>query len=71
MNQNIKIEPAYCMNPGVTVTENGVIVSAVFRGKEPCGLILYSKADKSEITVQFTEEYRFGSLYCGSLLQKY
>ena len=63
MNQNIKIEPAYCMNPGVTVTENGVIVSAVFREKESCGLILYSKADKSEITVQFTEEYRFGSLY--------
>ena len=63
MSQNIKIEPAHCMNPGVTVTENGVIVSAVFRGKEPCGLILYNRADKSEITVQFTDEHRFGSLY--------
>ena len=31
MSQNIKIEPAHCVNPGVTVTENGVIVSAVFR----------------------------------------
>ena len=63
MNQNIKIEPAHCMNPGVTVTENGVIVSAVFRGKEPCGLVLYNCADNCEITVQFTDEYRFGSLY--------
>ena len=63
MSQNIKIEPAHCVNPGVTVTENGVIVSAVFRGKEPCGLILYNRADKSEITVQFTDEHRFGSLY--------
>ena len=63
MGQNIKIEPAHCVNPGVTVTENGVIVSAVFRGKEPCGLILYNRADKSEITVQFTDEHRFGSLY--------
>ena len=63
MNQNIKIEPANCTNPGVTVTENGVIISAVFRGKEPCGLILYNTADKSEITVQFTDAHRFGSLY--------
>ena len=63
LSQNIKIEPAHCVNPGVTVTENGVIVSAVFRGKEPCGLILYNRADKSEITVQFTDEHRFGSLY--------
>ena len=63
LNQNIKIEPAHCSNPGVTVTDNGVIVSAVFRGKEPCGLVLYNTADKSEITVQFTDAHRFGSLY--------
>ena len=63
MNQNIKIEPAHCSNPGVTVTDNGVIVSAVFRRKEPCGLVLYNTADKSEITVQFTDAHRFGSLY--------
>lgn len=57
------IEPAYIQNPGVTVTENGVVVSAVFRGQDPCGLILYHRTEGRKITVPFTDEYRFGSLY--------
>ena len=64
MGQNIKKEPAYSMNPGVTVLQNGVIISAVFRGPEPCGLVLYNRTDGDEIIVNFTDEYRFGSLYC-------
>ena len=63
MGQIIKTEPAYCTKPGTAVTENGVIVSAVFRGQEPCGLILYNKKDEREFTVPFTDEHRFGSLY--------
>lgn len=63
MGQNIKIEPAHSMKPGVTVMKDGVIISAVFRGPEPCGLVLYSKEDGSEVKILFTDEYRFGSLY--------
>ena len=63
MGQIIKTEPAYCTKPGTAVTENGVIVSAVFRGQEPCGLILYNKKDGRKFTVPFTDEHRFGSLY--------
>ena len=63
MGQIIKTEPAYCTKPGTAVTENGLIVSAVFRGQEPCGLILYNKKDGRKFTVPFTDEHRFGSLY--------
>ena len=63
MGQNFKIEPAHSMKPGVTVMKDGVIIAAVFRGPEPCGLVLYKKEDGSEISVPFTDEYRFGSLY--------
>ena len=63
MGQNIKVEPAHRIYPGVIVTEDGVIVSAVFRRKEPCGLILYSRADATEFSVTLTDEYCFGSLY--------
>ena len=63
MGQNIKIEPAHSMKPGVTVMKDGVIISAVFRGPEPCGLVLYKKVDGSEVRILFTDEYRFGSLY--------
>ena len=63
MGQNIKIEPAYSMKPGVTVMKDGVIISAVFRGPEPCGLVLYRKKDGGEVNILFTDEHRFGSLY--------
>ena len=63
MGQNIKIEPAHSMKPGVTVMKDGVIISAVFRGPDPCGLVLYRKKDGSEVKILFTDEYRFGSLY--------
>ena len=63
MGHNLKIEPAHSMMPGVTVMKDGVIISAVFRGPEPCGLVLYKKADGSKVSILFTDEYRFGSLY--------
>lgn len=61
---NIMAEPAYLLNPGVLVADDGVIVAAVFRGAQPCGLVLYRISDGSRIRIPFTDEYRFGSLYC-------
>ena len=56
-------EPAYARNSGVTVTEEGIIVSSIFRGTEPCGLILYHLPDGRSVKVPFSNDYRFGSLY--------
>ena len=63
MSQILRTEPAYAGNPGVTVTSDGVIISAVLRGTEPCGLILYNISDGRSVKVPFTDEFRFGSLY--------
>ena len=57
------VEPAYAQDPGVTVTEHGVIISAVLRGQDPCGLILYHIPDGTIVRVPFTDNYRFGNLH--------
>ena len=57
------IEPAHMFHPGVVVTENGIIVSTVFREADSCGIILYHIADGISVRFPFTDEYRFGSLY--------
>lgn len=67
MDLKLKSEAANYMNPGVVVTDDGVIVSTVFRGNGPCGLILYHISGGNEfdtkINIPFTDAYRFGSLY--------
>ncbi len=63
MVHDFKVEPAHRMNPGVIVTDDGVIFSVVFRRREPCGFVLYHKKDGTSINVPFTDEHRFGSLY--------
>ena len=64
---SIKVDPANCTIPGVTVTDDGIVVTAVFRGEKPCGLILYNMVDDEKITVAFTDQYRFGSLYSAKI----
>ena len=63
MSLIFQTEPAYARNSGVTVTEEGIIVSSIFRGTEPCGLILYHLPDGRSVKVPFTDAHRFGSLY--------
>lgn len=65
--QNIGVEPAYLMNPGVIVTGDGIMISAVFRGSESCGLVLYRISDGSQLRIPFTDKFRFGSLYCAKI----
>ena len=55
--------PAHTVTPGTTVLHDGVAFSMVFRDCTSCGLILYHLKTKAEITVPFTDEYRYGSLY--------
>lgn len=63
MSLQLRAEPAHTSNTGVSVTENSIIISAVFRGQDSCGLILYHIKDGSKVTIPFTDEFRFGSLY--------
>ena len=63
MSQILKTEPAYAADPGTTVTGDGVIISAVFHGSEPCGVILYHIPDGRSVKVPFSDDFRFGSLY--------
>jgi len=55
--------PAHTVNPGTTVRHDGVVFSMVFRDCTSCGLILYHLRSKAEVTIPFTDEYRYGSLY--------
>ena len=62
--QILTVKPANLSNPGVCVTEDGFMISTVFRGAASCGMILYHAQDGSRITIPFTDAYRYGSLYC-------
>ena len=64
---NIVAEPAYLLNPGVFVLDDGIMIAAVFRGDESCGLILYRISDGIQVKIPFTDDYRFGSLYCAKI----
>ncbi len=57
------VSPVYAMNPGVTVTADGAVFSAVFRECTSCGVILYHIPDLEKVTVKFDDSLRYGSLY--------
>lgn len=60
---DIQTAPAFAQFPGVTVTEDGVVFSTVFRGYSSCGIELYHLPDGTKTQIPFTQEHRFGSLY--------
>lgn len=55
--------PAYRLTPGVTVTKDSVIFSAVLRDCITCGIILYHKPDLAKTVLPFDDSLRYGSLY--------
>ena len=61
------VQAAYALTPGVTVYQNSVTFSVVFRGCRECGLILYHLPDLEKTVLPFTDEFRFGSLYSVTL----
>ena len=67
MSQKIIAEPSNHMSPGTVVTDDGIEISAVFRGSDPCGVILYHIPDGRRVRVPFSDEHRFGSLYCAKI----
>ena len=63
MTQILQTVPAYAADPGTMVTGDGVIISAVLSGSEPCGIVLYHITDGRSVKVPFCDEFRSGSLY--------
>lgn len=71
MGTDFQTAPAYAQVPGVTVTEDGIIFSAVFRGHSSCGIELYHLPEGARVEIPFTEEHRFGSLYSVKVFSLY
>ena len=44
-DQVFTVKPANLSNPGVCVTEDGFMISTVFRGAASCGMVLYHVFD--------------------------
>jgi glycogen operon protein len=49
---------------GVKRTSKGIRVCATFQSRKNCGIKLYKKNDREGTLVTFSEEFRFGKVFC-------
>ncbi len=67
MKKDLKLCSARPYPMGVTRTEKGIRVCAAFSQNKNCGIILFKKNDKTGVTLKFTEENRYGRVFCAEI----
>ncbi len=63
MKKEIKICSSTPYPMGVTRTNSGIKVCAVFKGNKNCGITLFGKNSRDKITIRFPEEFLFGKVF--------
>ena len=68
MKNNLKTAISRPYPMGVTRTSKGIRVCATYTGKKDCGIVLYKNGDKSGTKVIFSENDRYGKVYCCEII---
>lgn len=63
----LKCGRPYPLGAAIESGNNRINFAAVLQGKAECGIILYDKRNSGEEKIPFSEENRFGNIYCGVL----
>ena len=67
MKKDLKLAPSKPYPMGVTRTENGIRVCAPFAQNKNCGIVLFEKNDKKGTILKFSEDMRYGRVFCAEI----